>query len=250
MFIEEANVLLADVIEVPRLKQRKWFRASRLHAPIQASANAFASGASKGVRTQRMPALLNKQRNLVENLVSRSWIRKRASSPWSSSHISRFRPCCCTHRSSGWYVGGLRRTFRVPTWMNARQYATRIPKGVITLWVKKSQATSVFTCSRMNFCQVVSSALLRRAGEGVSPSSFRIRRTDDRPSLSRSLRNSPTMRRYPQPAFSLARRITSSRMLRTILGRPTRLGWRPSLCSITQREYVFGVTMPMMSATS
>jgi hypothetical protein len=124
----------------------------------------------------------------------------------------------------------------------------RMPNGVMMLFVKKSQATSVFTCSRMNFCHTVSSALLRRVGDGVRPSSFRIRRTDDRPSFSRSLRSSPTMRRYPQFPFSFARRITISRMLRTIFGRPTRFGRRPSLISITQREYVFGVTMPMMSA--
>ena len=31
-------------------------------------------------------------------------------------------------------------------------YPNRTPSGVITLLVKKSHATSVFTCSRMNFC--------------------------------------------------------------------------------------------------
>lgn len=35
------------------------------------------------------------------------------------------------------------------------------------LFVKKSHATSVFTCSRMNFRQTVSSARPRRCGEGV-----------------------------------------------------------------------------------
>ena len=40
--------------------------------------------------------------------------------------------------------------------------ASRAPSGVITLLVKKSQATSVFRCSRMNFRQTVSSAHPRR----------------------------------------------------------------------------------------
>lgn len=54
---------------------------------------------------------------------------------------------------------------------------------------------------------------------------------------------------YPQLAFSFARRMTISRRLRAILGRPTRFGWCPSLASLTQREYVFGVTMPTISLT-
>ena len=49
--------------------------------------------------------------------------------------------------------------------MNARQYATRTPNGVITFLVKKSHATSVLTWSRMNFCQVVSPASPRRWGD-------------------------------------------------------------------------------------
>jgi hypothetical protein len=49
----------------------------------------------------------------------------------------------------------------------------------------------------MNFCHTVSSARSRRIGDGVSSSSFKIRRTDDRPSCNRSLRSSPMIRRYP-----------------------------------------------------
>jgi hypothetical protein len=76
----------------------------------------------------------------------------------------------------------------------------------------------------MNFCQMVSPALPRRVGDGVSPSSFKIRRTDERLTIRRSFRNSPMMRRYPQPAFSRASRVTNSRMFRRILGRPTGFG--------------------------
>ncbi len=112
--------------------------------------------------------------------------------------------------------------------MKTRQYASRAPSGVITDLVKKSHATSVFKCSRMNFRHTVSSARPRRCGDGVMPASFRIRRTDDRPIRSRNFRSSPMMRRYPQPAFSFARRLTSSQRFRAIFGRPTGLGLRPS----------------------
>lgn len=68
----------------------------------------------------------------------------------------------------------------MPRWMNTKQYASFVPSGVITVLAKKSHATSVLTCKRMNLRQTVSSARPRRVGEGVRPASLRMRRTEER----------------------------------------------------------------------
>jgi hypothetical protein len=64
-----------------------------------------------------------------------------------------------------------------------RPYAARTPSGVITFFVKKSQATRLFMCRRRNFRQGVSGALARRpfVGGEIKPSSCRMRRMVEQP---------------------------------------------------------------------
>jgi hypothetical protein len=64
MFIEKANVLQSDVIEVAEAEAQEVTEAFSLQR-----AN---PGFREGVRTQRTSAVLNKRRNLLENLLSRS----------------------------------------------------------------------------------------------------------------------------------------------------------------------------------
>jgi hypothetical protein len=65
---------------------------------------------------------------------------------------------------------------------------------------------------------------LLRSGAGSMPASLRISHTVDAAILIPSTNSSPWMRRYPHVLFSRDRRSTSSRIDRTVRGRPTRFG--------------------------
>jgi hypothetical protein len=73
--------------------------------------------------------------------------------------------------------------------------------------VKKSQATTVAACVRMN---VRHDGPLRRGAGGI-PWLRSALRTEDSETDQPSLTSSPTMRRWPQRGFSRARRTTKAR---------------------------------------
>src|SRR5438874_13570015 len=70
-------------------------RQSRRTVPTQRSANAFACGARKGVRMISTPSLRKTSSKARQNLLSRSWIRKRVAR--SESDQASCRACWVVH---------------------------------------------------------------------------------------------------------------------------------------------------------
>ena len=101
--------------------------------------------------------------------------------------------------------------------MTNRQYR-RCRVTAQSTW-KKSVAGMVDACVRRNVRHVVSEP---RSGAGGIFSGLRTRRIVDAPTRWPSLSNSPWIRWYPQPWFSVASRSTSAAISVRTGGRPVR----------------------------
>jgi len=101
--------------------------------------------------------------------------------------------------------------------------------STVSTW-KKSQASSPDAWLRRNSRQV----LLSRRGAGPSPAADRIRRIVPSPTRCSSRMSSPWIGRHPHRAFSLASRLTSSRICTGTGGLPGRFGY--SQCRATNRR--------------
>jgi len=100
--VEMLDVGPKDPFQVWR---RPWMSVQSRHSartvPTHLSAKAFAFGARIGVQMILVPSALNTASKEPENLVSRSWIRKRGVVPCSSSVPATFRACWVTQAESG-----------------------------------------------------------------------------------------------------------------------------------------------------
>jgi hypothetical protein len=108
---------------------------------------------------------------------------------------------------------------------------------------RKSAASRPSACERRNCAQVVAA----RSGAGSMPATRRISHTVDAATLIPRVSSSPCTRRYPQDGFSGTKRSTSTRIERTVGGRPRRQGreaaaWRRASRSRCQRKTVSGRT--------
>ena len=130
MFVEKANIRLADVIEMAQAEAEEVVEAFALESADP--------GFRKSVciwRQQRCSQAADSQRcgtgdgNQPRTLLSRSWMRNRAPKlvdprATSSGSVPAAGPTDRADDTSD----GLRNTLRVPMWMNARLYANRMPE--------------------------------------------------------------------------------------------------------------------------
>jgi len=154
--------------------------------------------------------------------------------------MARFLATRVTHAAVGWAVAPRIRIRRLACSITASTYI-RVPVRVTVS--RKSQASKASAWERRKSAQV----LAARSGAGSIPASFNISHTVDAATFTPSTSSSPCRRRYPQLGFSRARRSTSTRMERTVGGRPGRFGldryaWRRARRSRCQRSTVSGRT--------
>ena len=186
-------------------------RGGRL--PTQRSACARAFGARAGALITLIPSERKTSSRSRVNLLSRSRIRNRGSTPSSASCISRLRACWVTQRPV--------RVRRDPRQMDAPGRELDEEQDIEPLQekratVRKSHSRMLTACWRRNSAQLGSSRIRR----WLDP-----RLPEDRPDRTRGeldpepdqLALDPPI---PQPGFSRASRTTSSRTASGVAGRP------------------------------
>jgi hypothetical protein len=131
-------------------------------------------------------------------------------------------------RAVGCAVTPRTRMRRLAGSITARMYI-RAPVGVT---VSKSAASSACAWERTKSVQV----LTARSGAGSIPASRRISPMVDGATLIPSVSSSPYTLRYPQLAFSFARRSTKAQIERSVRGRPRRRS--PRCCGVAAGDQV------------